>query len=307
MPRPSRFQILKYAKPRIAAVLEHYGNRVFSESEFQEVLLANRDNWNLANITTFQNFVDFLVEQNIITVLLIKTTPKKHLRRFLFGSPSIYEIALSLSSGSYLTHFSALHLHALTEEVPKTIYINREQSSPGGHIYGEELEQKRIDFAFSRPMRKSNLAKELIYDKTAYRIITLNGRNTGRLGVTELDLGGTTLRTTNLERTLIDATVRPDYSGGVINVFLAYQNAKPHLSVNRLVAYLKRLEYKYPYHQSVGFYLENAGYGKDALQLLEEFEIKYKFYLAYKMPKKKFSEKWGVFYPDGLFPETNSA
>ena len=64
------------------------------------------------------------------------------------------------------------------------------------------------------------------------------------------------LRFTNLERTLIDAAVRPVYAGGVFEVRKAYQLAKEKVSVNRLAALLQKLNYIYPYHQAIGFYLE---------------------------------------------------
>ena len=44
------------------------------------------------------------------------------------------------------------------------------------------------------------------------------------------------LAITNIERTLIDATVRPLYSGGVYEVFEAYRRAAEHISVNKLAA-----------------------------------------------------------------------
>ena len=62
------------------------------------------------------------------------------------------------------------------------------------------------------------------------------------------------LRFTNLERTLIDATVRPVYAGGVFEVRKAYELAKEKVSVNRLAALLQKLDYTYPYHQAIGFY-----------------------------------------------------
>ena len=78
------------------------------------------------------------------------------------------------------------------------------------------------------------------------------------------------LRLTNLERTLIDITVRPVYSGGVFEVAKAFELAKEKLSVNSLTAMLKKLEYTYPYHQAVGFYLERAGYKSSLLDLLRK-------------------------------------
>ncbi|OQZ01069.1 MAG: hypothetical protein B6D36_14415, partial [Planctomycetes bacterium UTPLA1] len=61
------------------------------------------------------------------------------------------EVMLTLKPNCHFSHYSAMQLHGLTEQVPKTTYINFEQqlaSNPTG-----ELAQKNIDAAFRRPVR----------------------------------------------------------------------------------------------------------------------------------------------------------
>jgi predicted transcriptional regulator of viral defense system len=71
---------------------------------------------------------------------------------------------------------------------------------------------------------------------------------------------------TNLERTLIDITVRPDYAGGVQNVLDAFRIARARLSVQTLISTLDQLSYLYPYAQAIGFLLQHAGYDDDCLK-----------------------------------------
>src|SRR5262249_7990404 len=134
-----------------------------------------------------------------------------------------------------------------------------------------------------------------------YKVYLLNGKSVGKVGVITMNFAGVSLPVTNIERTLIDVTVRPEYAGGVDTVFAAYQAAKGRFSVNRLVSYLKQMKYVYPYHQAIGFYLEQAAYPASALALLRRLPIAHKFYLAYQMPKTRFSEHWSLFYPEGIF------
>lgn len=112
---------------------------------------------------------------------------------------------------------------------------------------------------------------------------------------------GDTIRLTNVEGTLIDITVRPGYAGGVFEVLNAFRNAKGKVSINRLVAMLKRLDYLYPFHQAIGFYLERAGvYDESSIRLLRKIEMNYDSYLAHGMKDPDYSKEWRLFFPKGL-------
>ena len=182
-----------------------------------------------------------------------------------------------------------------TENIPKNVYTNQEQSKkPSNKSY--DLQQKNIDRAFSKTMRKTN---HIVFfdDFNAYM---LNGKNTERLGITEIEVDGDNLPITDIERTLLDVSIRPGYGGGVEEILEAYINAKGQISINRLLAYLRKMDYIYPYHQVLGFYLEKAGYKESQLRLLESMDIEYDFYLNYNMKNPSFLERWKLYYPQHL-------
>jgi len=189
-----------------------------------------------------------------------------------------------------------MYFHGLTDQIPKSIYLNFEQ--PPKNFLPGELEQNRIDQAFARPMRVSN--NVATYEEL--RIFLLNGMYTGNFGVVDIEgPEGEKVATTSLERTLIDITVRPAYSGGVFEVLKAYKAAQGQFSVNKLSAMLKTLGYTYPYHQAIGFYLERAGYKQKLAELLKQkFEIKYDFHLTHQMKDPEYSESWRLYYPKGF-------
>jgi predicted transcriptional regulator of viral defense system len=123
--------------------------------------------------------------------------------------------------------------------------------------------------------------------------------------VTQVPWGsnGVPLDVTGIERTLIDIAVRPVYAGGVFEVLRAYQLAASRVSVNRLAALLRKLDYVYPYHQAVGFYLDKAGvYGSEQLAMLREIPMEFDFHLVHEMAPDdtEYSEKWRLFYPKGF-------
>jgi predicted transcriptional regulator of viral defense system len=286
---------LKIAKADIIGLFENRGIRVFKRSEIDEILLENRKFWRLSESTTVHSFIAFMLDNTKLQQVNFQFPVRKEIR-YVWGKVSVYELVLSLKPDSYFTHFTAMHLHQLTDQIPKTLYLNYEQ--PLKFHREMNLEQSRIDAAFQRPVRISN--NIAVYKDQ--KICVLNGMYTGKLGVIDIEgLQSEKIRVTDVERTLIDITVRPVYSGGVFEVLKAYRLAKEKVSVNKLTAMLKRLNYVYPYHQAVGFYLERAGRYKDSsIGLLRKFGMKYDFYLTHQMKDTSYSKEWRLYFPKGL-------
>lgn len=289
----TRYQLLEHSKKLILNALKEAGKNVFTYNDLSEILKLNREKWRLAGVTRKSDFIEFVVEKKMLKKIEIKLI-NRVTNRYIFDNATNYEIALSLRQDSYLSHYSAMFVHGLTDNVIKNIYTNLEQSKKPKR--DSSLTQGRIDMAYSRPMRMTrNIAK--FSQIEAY---LLNGKNLNRLEVIEYPYNDIILPMTSMERTLIDIAIRPNYSGGVSQVLNAYQMAKGRFSVNRLVATLKAMKYVYPYHQVIGFYLERAGYKKELIRLLEKIPINYKFYLTYQIKNKDYSKKWNLYFPKGL-------
>ena len=129
-----------------------------------------------------------------------------------------------------------------------------------------------------------------------------NGKHTGELGVTTMaGEGSSPLRVTDLERTLIDIAVRPTYSGGVEEVLNAYRRTNGKASTKRLAKMLSRLDYVYPYHQAIGFYLERSGvYGEATIKVFAKMPMEFDFYLTHQMNEVRHCDRWRVNYPSSL-------
>ena len=286
---------LDAAKDTLINYFERTSERVYTSIQLRQLLSGNRAAWKLPQSITIGTFADFLVKETSMRRVKLFSKEYQPIIRYLWGEAAPYAVALSLRPISFLSHGSALFMHGLTDQIPKTVYVNREQgqkSSGGG-----KLSQAAIDRAFSHQQRRS----KYIYEYEGWRIVLLSGKFTGRLGVAKMKgSDGENLEVTDLERTLIDVAVRPAYAGGVFAVLDAFRVARQHVSGQRLLQCLRKMAYVYPYHQVLGFYMQRAGYKGGEYAPLKKAGLSFDFYLAHGLAEKEYDPEWRLFYPKGF-------
>lgn len=294
----SRFQI---ARSDIIRYLDKLPTKVLLYADLARILREQRAFWRLTHGTSTMDFIRFLTDSGRLSKVEFPfPKPYKEKTVYSWGDVSFYEVILGISPKCYFSHYSAVKVHGLTEQTPKTFYVNEEQRLESW--LAGSLTQTSIDAAFRRPVRVT----KRIAETSDFRVVFLNGKNTGNHGVVEEEFIGSgagrigRIRVTNIERTLIDITVRPVYSGGVSEVLKAFALARDRVSANRLAAMLKKLAYIYPYHQAIGFYLERAGYRSSALDLFRNIPTAFDFYLEHDLKEKEYVKEWRLFIPKRL-------
>src|SRR5580692_6282313 len=138
---------IEIAKHDIVKFFDENPRRVYTKLELTRILTSNRGFWRLTQGTGVNYFISFLMEKGRLTELALRSANYSGFTRYAWGKASPYQVALSIKPRSYISHGTAVSLHGLTDQIPKTIYVNQEQSpkpAPKG-----ELTQGAIDRAFS--------------------------------------------------------------------------------------------------------------------------------------------------------------
>ena len=284
---------------KIEELFNNLEDRSFSKKTLDRLFDSWRRELDIPRSSEVKHFIKFLVNSGLLhTRTYARENSITQKIVYTWKTEDDFTSYSGLVKSGYYTHYTAMYLHQLTLQIPKTHYLNCEHRSEMEH---GELEQRLIDAAFSKPQRKSSKH----YLTGGVKIVILNGKFTDRMGVIQVKNETQTFFYTDLERTLIDIAIRPVYSGGIFEVLEAYKTARDSADIEKLARYLKAMDYIYPYHQVIGFYLENAGYSNPVVDLFRK-KIKFDFYLTYNIKNPDYSEKWKLYYPKGFSPQPNA-
>jgi len=294
---------IEIAKPDIVKSFAQ-GPRVLRAQAVGEIFNRNRAFWRLARSMSLDAFLRFLTEQTQLREVRFGF-PNRAISGYTWGEVPVLETLLGLVERSYYSHSTAVRIHGLTEQIPKTVYLTRERAEPknDGAAQPGPYDQDAIDRAFAQPPRVSQ--NEIELKAQEMRLVFLEGASQQELGILSgaVSWGAAQplcLRYSTLERTLIDIVVRPFYAGGVSEVAKAFESARGSLSVDAMAAMLKRLSLGYPYHQAIGYYLERAGYKSTLVNLFAHLPMERDFYLAHRMGRTSYVPRWRLHVPEGF-------
>ena len=186
------------------------------------------------------------------------------LRRGLYAlSPTVpgvaaaheFEIAMALVDPAAVSHWSALHHHGLTEQVPMHVFV---LTTKGTWIpRPRESEQRRSGSAF-------------VVGDTTYRFVQV--KRNRFFGAERVWVGDARVSITDLERTLLDGLTMPRYCGDFAEVLHAFGAAMNRVNTERITEYAIRLGVTTA--KRLGWVLEAQGVGKSRLRTLASLPVK---------------------------------
>lgn len=289
----ARTSVLSQRQSEIENFFDSLPDKSFSYEELAGIFDRHKEEWDIPKTNTSTQFINFLKEKTPLRSAEFDRGKQGQPKTLLvWKAKDDLSIISGLKKNGYYTHYTAMCLHSLTLQIPKVYYLNTERSQNPVPNY---ISQEAINLAFSREQRKTSLS----YSYGDKKVYLLNSKNTRELGVRTFKSQTEYYHYTDLERTLIDIAIRPAYAGGVFEVLEAYKRARGKIDPVKLSKYLEKLDFTYPYHQTLGFYMEKAGYSSSDTALFNQ-RMHLDFYLTYNMKDKQFSDKWRLFYPKGM-------
>lgn len=286
------------AGEKIKGYFENKNQKAYTTHDISEIFEEKKEEWAIANYRSYLDFIKYLETSGIFSNVKLKHLTTGSIKQILTksGVENMY-VAQTIKKEGYLSNYSAMYIHQLTLQIPKSIYISFDKYEERNSFNESDinLEQDAIDKAFSKPQRITSEVYKSELDGTRYFFLQKKSHSSD-FGI----INENGLSFTDLERTLIDIAIRPSYSGGVFEVLEAYRSAISKVDISKLNDYLCKFNYVYPYHQLIGFYLEKAGYDISKLKPFFDKKSNLNFYLTYNMTNKNLDYKWGVYYPTGF-------
>lgn len=226
------------------------------------------------------------------------STPQKH--HLPSELSKLLQTARDRAPTGYFCHYTAVVYHGLTNQVPNRVYI-RKRDVGSNRARLDRLSDLQIRTQFLKPHRRSSEIEQLATGS----IVFVAGKLKDEAGVVSISSNHPEFpegsRITDLERCLIDAVVAPQYNGGIATLPGLFEEAAEQLNLQTLIEHYLELDFLYPYHQTLGFFLEYSGQKVSADRWREHFPPTNRFF-ADKAAKSSwpYDPKWQVHYPRGL-------
>lgn len=161
-----------------------------------------------------------------------------------------FEVAMALVHPAAISHFSAMHYHELTDQIPSRVFVTT--------VTGRWV-----------PRADEHTGNGYRVGETVYQFIQVKPERF--FGTKEVWIGEARVTVTDMERTLIDGLLMPQYCGGFAEVIHGFEGARHRLNLDRLVEYALKLDAATA--KRLGWVLENTGIERSRLTSLEEVQV----------------------------------
>jgi len=167
-----------------------------------------------------------------------------------------FEIAMALVQPSAISHWSALHFHGMTEQIPQRVYVTTTNAIPISRTVKARNKSQR---SFSREI-----------NGILYEFIKIKPERF--FGIRDFWVGEVKVAITNPERTLIDGLISPKHFGGWVEIYSSFESHISSLDLAKMIDYSLRLDAVIA--KRLGWIMEKVGVEDSILRRLEAVPIK---------------------------------
>lgn len=166
-----------------------------------------------------------------------------------------FEIAMALVSPAAISHWSALHYHGLTEQIPRRIFVLTKAGSSVPKTRGKKSNKAETGYPVGEVLYQFIQVKPERY-----------------FGIEKVWVGESKISITDPERTLLDGLAMPNYCGDYGEVLHAFEVRGNSLDFDRIIEYALKLDIAIA--KRLGWVLERQGVDPARLSPLAELPVK---------------------------------
>ena len=163
-----------------------------------------------------------------------------------------FEVGMALVEPSAISHFSAMHHHELTDQIPNQVYITT--------TTGKWIPRGRKDSEYGTGYPVGD---------TVYQFIRIKPERF--FGTEKAWIGEARVTFTDRSRTLIDGLMMPQYCGGIAEVLHGFEQVHDKLNLDQIIDYALRLDHATA--KRLGWVLEQNGVNTSKLSALHELKV----------------------------------
>ena len=166
-----------------------------------------------------------------------------------------FEIAMALANPAAVSHWTALHYHGLTEQVPRKVFVTTTTETSVPRARGPKAKQHEQGF---------------VVGGVKYQFVQV--RPARFFGTQKVWIGEVRVTMTDPERTLLDGLCMPQHFGDFAEVLHAFDVRRTDLDAARIVDYALKLDAAVA--KRLGWVLERRGIDPSKLAPLAALPIK---------------------------------
>lgn len=131
-----------------------------------------------------------------------------------------FEVAMALVIPAAISHWSALHYHGLTEQVPRRIFVLTTTVTSVPRLRSVKARQARLGYKVGA---------------TVYQFVQV--KPSRFFGLQKVWIGDARVTITDPERTLLDGLSKPQYCGDFVEVLHGFEARGTALEIERIIRY----------------------------------------------------------------------